>query len=84
MWSSRVVDLKKLLCLHLKIDKIYNCILHGTAINVRQHKACAERMKNLILNFNLPNNKNLIVSGHGNTVKYFSKNFYFLNEYRIN
>ena len=65
-----------------KIDRIYNCILHGTAINIRQHKKCATRMKELILNHSLPNDKNLIISGHGNTIKYFGKNFYSSNVYK--
>lgn len=58
-----------------KIDKIYNCILHATAINIIQHKKCSARMKELIISYSLPSEKNLIISGHGNTVKYFGKNF---------
>ena len=54
-----------------KIDKIYNCILHATAINITQHKKCAERMKELIISHSLPSEKNLIISGHGNTVETF-------------
>ena len=32
-------------------------------------------MKELIISHSLPSEKNLIISGHGNTVKYFGKNF---------
>jgi len=39
-------------------------------------------MKELILNHSLPNDKNLIISGHGNTIKYFGKNFYSSNVYK--
>ena len=67
-----------------KIDKIHNCILHTTAINISQHEACGKRMKELILNFRLPNNKNLIVSGHGNTVKTYTESSHFSDDYRDN
>ena len=66
-----VSDLK---WLGIKIDKIYNCILHTTAFNISQHKSCGKRIKKLILNYTLPNHKNLIISGHGNTVETYTEN----------
>ena len=64
-----------------KVDKIYNCILHTTAFNISQHKSCGKRIKKLILNYRLPNNKNLIISGHGNTVETYTKDSFFSDDY---
>ena len=77
IWSSPSCRSKETAMIAFgRIDKIYNCILHGSAININQHKACALRMKNLVLNHKLKNNQNLVISGHGNTLNYFGKNFY--------
>ena len=52
---------------------IDNSLLHRTAIKAQQHGAFAESLRKLILDIDVPDDSNAILSGHGGTLGYDGK-----------
>lgn len=57
-----------------KIDLLDPSILHPSALNLNEHDVMALRLKELILNMEIKQGYNNVISGHGGTLdKYFKK-----------
>ena len=63
-----------------KIDQIWNCLLHPTAINPKLVAKCGGNLKKKILSQNILKGHNIILSSHGNTVDKYGKFLWDENE----
>ena len=53
-----------------RIDRISNSLLHRTAMVPEQHDEFAVALRNLILDLEVKDGENIILSGHGGTLKF--------------
>jgi len=65
-----------------EVGTISNSLLHRTAISKSQHSAFASNLRTLITDIEIPDNSNVILSGHGGTLGYDGASV--IDDYRAN
>lgn len=69
-----------------KIQAVEPAILHPSAVRAGDHDLFARRLREVLMNTAIPEGKNLVISGHGNTLDLYGKRVvdsHDINDYRV-